>query len=237
MITEISTNPQLQAGEYLHSLVSDYKDSPVLLFLAGGSALEVLAHIQSDVLTKNLTICMGDDRFSRDEISNNFLQLQKTDFYSRAVTRFVHFIPTCPNPDESHDSFCNRIDTALVDYYKTHSSVYTLGLFGVGEDGHIASIFPNTKTEFVKIYERENYFVTTVQKTVFCPERISLTPAMITNSLDTVVLYAVGQAKCTGILQRLCDTSIELHDMPAQVLAVHTNAVLFTDCPYTSKQT
>jgi len=237
MITAVSTNPEQQAGEYIRSKLREHENKDILLYISGGSSLNILQFIQNDVLIQNVTICMGDERFSRDDTINNFLQLKKTDFYSRAVTRFVHFIDTCPIVEESHSSFCNRIHTTLSDYYKTHTNTYTLGLFGVGEDGHTASIFPNTKKEFSKIYESKNYFVTTVQKTVPCPKRISITPTIISNSLDAVVLYAVGQAKCAGILRHISDTSIELHDMPAQALALHTNAKLFTDCQDSAKQT
>lgn len=53
-----------QAGKALDKLLAEHKNLPILLVLSGGSALEILDEIKADVLSKNLTITMLDERFT-----------------------------------------------------------------------------------------------------------------------------------------------------------------------------
>src|SRR4051812_45524273 len=79
------------AGEELNRLLASYKTVPVLLLLSGGSALFMLDYVSKNNTGEFLTISMLDERFSEDKEVNNFLQMQKMDFYSFALETETSF--------------------------------------------------------------------------------------------------------------------------------------------------
>jgi 6-phosphogluconolactonase/glucosamine-6-phosphate isomerase/deaminase len=152
MKTQTSDTPSLEAGQYIQEKLASHKDEYILLLVAGGSALAVLEAIDGTKLTSKVTIATTDDRFTHEAKGNNFAQLQQTNFYKDAREVGVQCISSKPQMSDTHESFTKRITLAFEDYFKIHSNSYTIGLFGIGEDGHTASIFPTSESEFISKY-------------------------------------------------------------------------------------
>jgi len=96
---------------------------------------------------------------------------------------------------------------------------YSIGLFGVGTDGHTAGIKPGTSSvnasERAVDFDGEDF------------ERITMTPRAI-KQLNEAVLLAMGPEKSATINQ-LLHQDLPLTVQPAQVLKMVKKSTLFTD--------
>ena len=179
MRTHVSENPDRDAGEHLTLLLRGHSQEHILLVLSGGSAFALLPYIDPSVLGPHLTICMADERFTRDENGNNFLQLTQTEFCARAKEAGCLFIDSTPLQDEPQQQFTLRMQEAITAYTDAHPEYYAVGTFGIGEDGHTAGIFPTTEKEFVSIYRSGEFYVSLTQTRAPYPFRATVTPTFI----------------------------------------------------------
>ncbi len=230
MKTSITAAPGQDAGKHISDTLRMHAHQPVLFLISGGSALTVLTHIDPEVLGANITIGLVDERFTTDEQGNNFMQLESTDFYKTALEKGVRFIVTKPHSGERHENFALRIGDALESLIETTHTQFTVGLFGIGEDGHTASIFPSTEHEFKQAYNSDRPYVAISRPDIPYPFRISLTPQFIEEKIDEVILYAVGSKKCDNILSYMHTKNFGAHEIPALIPARHIGSTLFTDC-------
>lgn len=101
----------------------------------------------------------------------------------------------------------------------------SLGVFGVGSDGHTAGIKPQLKTNFTKNfggnesvvgYRADDYM------------RITLTPIGV-SKLNTIVIYATGEEKRVKMRQLLTGSEKNVYRCPAVLFQSHPRAHLFTD--------
>lgn len=230
MKTNISFEPAQEAGKHITEILNAHAQQPVLFLVSGGSALKVLDMIDTSVLSSNLTIVTMDERLTTDQNGNNFLQLLQTKFLNEAISKNVHFIKTIPEEGERHEQFATRIGSAIDAYLQAHTDCFTLGLFGIGEDGHTASIFPATEQDFNEAYTSDSSYVAITRPQEQYPFRISITPAFIEEKISEAVLYAVGSKKCDNILSYMHTKHFGVHEIPALIPARHPESTLFTDC-------
>lgn len=96
---------------------------------------------------------------------------------------------------------------------------YTIGLFGIGSDGHTAGIKPNTVAvdvaDIVSDFAGEDF------------ERITITPAFIPY-VDEAVLQAFGEDK-HHVIQQLLHDSVDVHVQPAQILKEISKLTVYSD--------
>ena len=230
MKTNISFEPAQEAGKHITETLNAHTQQPVLFLISGGSALKVLDTIDTAVLGSNVTIVAMDERLTHDQNGNNFLQLSQAKFFNEAVLKSVHFIKTVPEEGERHEQFAARIGSDVDAYLQAHTDCFTLGLFGIGEDGHTASIFPATEQDFSDAYTRDSAYVAITRPQEQYPFRITITPAFIEEKISEVVLYAVGSKKCDNILSYMHTKNFGAHEIPALIPARHPKSTLFTDC-------
>lgn len=231
MRTHVSEAPDRDAGKHLSALLERHKSESILLVLSGGSAFAILPHIDPNVLGPHVTICMADERFTRDEDGNNFLQLAHTDLYTQAQAAGCAFIDSTPHAHEPQHQFTLRMQEAFTAYMDAHPEYYAVGTFGIGEDGHTAGIFSTPHKEFTSLYRSGELYVSLTQTSAPYPFRATITPTFIEEVLDEVILYAVGKNKCENILDYMYNRTFEQHEVPALIPASHPQSTLFTDCP------
>ena len=230
MESHISLEAAKEAGAYIEKRIFDNYNKSILFIISGGSSLAVLEHINPEKISKSTTLVVTDERFTNDLVGNNFLQLQQTIFYSKAREVGVQFISTIPLDNERHEQFAERIQKQIESYYSENLNSYTIGLFGIGEDGHTASIFPTTEIEFNTAYKSDSYYVPVTQPEQKYPFRATVTPSFIEEKINDVVLYAVGSTKCDNILKYMHNKNFAHHEIPALIPAQHPSSILFTDC-------
>jgi len=230
MRTHISSTPAQDGGAYLQQKLGAHRDQNILLLASGGSSLSVLEHIDSMVLGPHVTLCTSDERYSYEETGSNFKQLQKSSFYAKALEAGATCLPTIPQDGETHSEFATRIENILKQYKETYPNCYTLGVLGIGDDGHTGGIFPASETDFNALYESDALYVANVQENVQYPYRTTITPMFIEDMMDDVVLFAVGSNKCDNILNYMHNKNFSRFQIPALIPARHPQSILFTDC-------
>lgn len=225
----VSENPSQEAGEYITSHLHAHYREATLLLLSGGSAFDILNWIDMSRSGPNVLVGLVDDRYTNDE-GNNFVQLQMTAFYKRALERNILFIDSRPHGHETRELLILRMNEEIDAFKKSHPEHYALGLFGIGEDGHTASIFPASEIEFEEMYTAQEFFIPSHTELVPYKDRITVNPTVIEDMLNDVVLYAVGEQKCNTVLKQMHTRSFEDYELPVLIPARHPQSALFTDC-------
>ncbi len=231
MKTHVTEKPESEAGKYISDVLKQHAHEHILLLLSGGSAFSIIPHIATEDLGSHVTIGMVDERFTVKEDGNNFLLFTRTPFYSEAKESGVRFFESVPEPQEKQYEFAQRMQEQIEDYFYGHPNSFAVGVFGIGEDGHTAGIFPATEDEFARIYKTNDFYIHVTQNRHEYAQRTTITPALIEEVLDEVVIYAVGKNKCENILDYMYNRTFAPHEIPALIPASHPHSILFTDCP------
>ncbi|MEX1995740.1 MAG: 6-phosphogluconolactonase [Candidatus Saccharimonadales bacterium] len=186
----------------------------VLWLIPGGSAMTVAIKtalkLPVDQLG-SLTLTLTDERYGPvGHPDSNWLQLQNAGLHLPGATRR----PVLSGHDmqTTVENFADLLKT------QTQQASYTIGLFGIGEDGHTAGILPGSKAvksgELAVGYDAGKY------------KRITITPAAIAK-LDEAVVYASGEAKHPE-LDKL-GKKLPIEKQPAQALKQAGKLTIFND--------
>ena len=209
-------NPKEEASEYIVSVLKEHltNGEKVLWLVPGGSAIKVavlVAESLKDFDCSNLSISLTDERYGEVEHSDSsFFQLKKAGFKVDGA----HLYPALLGK-EKYETI-KEYDEILKNLIS--ESDYSLGLFGIGADGHTAGILPSSPAvdsqDFIFGYQGGNYY------------RITTTPKSI-SLIDEVVVYAVGCEK-KETLDKLKGES-SLSEQPAQALKQASRFIIFND--------
>jgi 6-phosphogluconolactonase len=97
-------------------------------------------------------------------------------------------------------------------YFSPSTSFIDIAFFGMGPDGHTASLFPHHPA----LESEEEWFIKIDNAPKLPPERISLSPKSI-QSLKYVCLFAVWESKKEALANFLDDT-VDVRDCPVKLL-------------------
>lgn len=127
-----------------------------------------------------------------------------------------------------HTFVYNEIDetTAIHDYnieFNSRFNIFDFILVSVGEDGHIASLFPSRKLLFsdVEGYQYE------YNSPKFPTKRISLTPKSLFNAKAVVLLFMGVDKK--RALENFLSFNSSINECPARLLKEHPNLLVLTN--------
>jgi len=187
----------------------------VLWLVSGGSAIATAVSTatalrQFDV--SRLSISLVDERYGPiGHSSENWQQLLKAGF--SLPTAQLYRPLTGQSRSETTKAFNTWLEAHIT------NANYSIGLFGIGTDGHTAGIKPGTSSVDAPLwaidFNGEDF------------ERITITPWAI-EQLDEVVLQAIGQEK-SKVVGQLLHENLTLSEQPAQVLKMVKKSTLFTD--------
>ena len=196
------------------------------LCLSGGAtpkrAYELLADLGASLDWQKIHLFWGDERFvPPDHRDSNFRMAREAliDLVPIPAAQ-IHPVPTnAASPEEAAGLY----EAELQAYYgsktlKSERPLFDVTLLGLGEDGHIASLFPGTKA----LDERAAWVTSIIGAK---PEpRISLTYPALQSS--RIILFVVSGAKKRDILARVLANDMTL---PAGRLATHGTIRIFAD--------
>jgi 6-phosphogluconolactonase/glucosamine-6-phosphate isomerase/deaminase len=225
-----SQKPAHNAAEKLGRLLHDTEPNSVLLMLSGGSAFQLLEHLDPSKSFAHVTISMLDERYSTEKAINNFARLTETEFYVKARTGAASFLDTRIQDGESFNEAEVRFDYAVKSWIHDNPGGKIIVTMGIGEDGHTAGIFPHENDEkFRFLFEQDEHFVVGYHaSTSTYPERMTVTDHFLREYADAAVIFATGEAKRTA-LQRVLAGEGNLYETPARIVREMKNAELFTD--------
>jgi 6-phosphogluconolactonase/glucosamine-6-phosphate isomerase/deaminase len=219
-----------EAGEYLNSLLMQNQKSPVLLMLSAGSSLALLDYVGKTALGEFLTISPLDDRFSQDPSVNNFLQLQRSDFYAIAQEAGASFFGTLPRPGEAINDLASRWEKNLREWRLQNPNGKILATVGIGADGHTAGIFPYPEdaNKFARLFTSDDWTAAydAIGKHKYS-QRITATLTFF-KMIDEAVIFVTGAEK----KQKLGDVLAckgEINELPALAWHKIKKATLVTD--------
>lgn len=206
-LVAVSILNQLQLGKH------------VLFFVTGGSSIlvavkvaDILREHPKQNLTQNLIIMMTDERYGPiGHLDSNWQQLIEKGFNLQQAKQMP--ILTGDNRDITTEKFNATLKQELA------AADYRISLFGIGKDGHIAGILPESPAlsseDFAFGYDTSTF------------SRITITPKVI-EKLDEIVVWVQGEEKW-GIIENLKEKNIDITKQPAQILKKVPLLTIFTD--------
>ena len=157
-------------------------NSRVLWIVSGGSNIETEVEIMNTISLKEsakLEIILSDERFGdKDHPDSNYLKLVSAGF-KKKNSNFENIL-TNNNPKEVARNYCNLFKA------KIQKTDYIIAELGIGSDGHIAGVLPNSSAincnELASYYDGPDF------------KRLTLTfNALI--KINEAFIYSVGREK------------------------------------------
>lgn len=214
-ITYLHSGDKEEIARYIAAHIQAKLDEgkKVLWLVPGGSAAEIAVAVRYS-LTRNLqtlTVSLTDERFGPDgHVDSNWEQLTRSGFNYDGLKR----VPVLTGLDlaATTSTFNEFLTQALKE------NDYSIGLFGMGADGHTAGILPGSPAieskDFCVNYQGPDYI------------RITTTPWFIA-LLSEAFLFTSGEAKHRQL--ELLNQEVPLAEQPAQALKLVPMLTVFND--------
>jgi 6-phosphogluconolactonase/glucosamine-6-phosphate isomerase/deaminase len=192
------------------------KHDRVLWLICGGSNIEAEVRIMEslpDDLTHKLAIFMTDERYGDvGHVHSNAKQLHDAGFQAKQAI-FVPMLEPGFSIDETQERYSQALERAF-----EHADV-VIAQFGIGADGHIAGILPNSlavsASAWITAYEAPHY------------TRMTLTFEALRH-IDAAYALVMGKDKIAA-LERLRDEDVSLQEQPSQILKQLPEAFIYND--------
>lgn len=212
-ISDLNTGERALAAR----LANELSERRVLWLVPGGSNIPISVIVMNSLpkkLQANLTVALTDERYGApNHLDSNWLQLREAGFRP-GVAKIIPVLGNRPMPlGETITAYEKNLKQALdeVDL--------VIGQFGIGPDGHIAGILPNSSAAIDK------NLVCGYQAPTFT--RITLTPAGF-KYVDAAYVFAFGDEKLQT-LQNLLDKNLPIAKQPSQILKTIEEVYVYND--------
>ena len=217
MQQQYDSHPVQAAADHIAQLISEKlaNNEKVFWFLSGGSGIQVVLEVARQLNGQdlhNLAATLSDERYGPvGHADENWQQLIDGGFSLPGAVLYRPLI------SEDQITTANRFGAWVAQHMA--DAHYSIGLFGIGNDGHTAGIKPHssavTANAWSEYFHGDDF------------ERITITLLPI-SQLDEAVIQASGQDKLP-ILKSLVNESIPVVNQPAQALKSIPLSTLYTD--------
>lgn len=163
----------------------------------------------------------GDERCEPADSDENNSHSAKVLFLDKVNIPESNIYPVCVSlkPKKAAEVYANRIAS----FFRPSTPQFDLILLGLGENGHTASLFPNSNMVFKPEEIVKEVYVTELKK-----YRITMTPALI-NQARQILFLVEGENKA-GILNSVLTSDFKPDQFLAQLIKpVNSNLDWFTD--------
>jgi len=210
--------PEIAISPIASKLKSSIYMGPTLWIISGGSNIKLEVAIMERVdseLSSNLTIALADERYGEyNHPNSNMTQLLKAGFDPKNGQLIEILNPNYPSLSDTVKSYQDKLSPIIED------ATTIIGQFGMGSDGHIAGILPNSPAsqelpDIIGSYQSQPY------------TRITLTFNGI-RKISSAFLVAVGQEKHDQ-LDKLINQDLPLNIQPAQIIKQLPEAYIYND--------
>ncbi len=209
-------NNHEEASSCLSNLIAtnimESKSNDFSIGLSGGSTPKLAYSMMLNDITdfSNITLWTIDDRWVplTDENSN---QKMINSNFSQTNSKILAIKYSGDNPHEDAELYSQSL--------KENITTFDSGVIGLGDDGHIASLFPNT----AGLEETDNLFIAN-EVNIISKWRITSTFKLLSN-ISNLYLLVTGENK-KDILSKALNGS----DLPVnKLLKMRENTVIITD--------
>ncbi|MDL2342400.1 MAG: 6-phosphogluconolactonase [Patescibacteria group bacterium] len=188
----------------------------VLWLVSGGSNVKASVTVMqalAEVLTANLTILLADERYGAVSHPNSNAQQLLASGFNPQRARLLSVLQDNTSFSATRDNYDRIARSAFTD------NEIVIGQFGIGPDGHIAGILPNseavTSPEFVAAYSQQPY------------QRLTLTPHAL-KRVSAAYALVFGDDKRPA-LELLASKLVPYAEQPSQILKELPEAYVFND--------
>ena len=209
----------LALAQEVSRYVREQTTVPVLLLLSGGSALSVVKRLGTWDDMSALTIAVLDERCDPTNRESNWAKIVKTAWFSLATANGAAHIDTLTLVDDTLDTLAARFEEGLAAWRTEHPSGIIVGLFGMGDDGHTAGIFPMPEDPeaFADRFQSDRLVIGYhAPDTVTVSRRITVTLTGI-RSFACGFAYVCGGQKRDNLYELRCGAPRPLHIFPAGI--------------------
>jgi hypothetical protein len=232
MIHDKVREPGREVANQLTSFFAQYADVPMLILLSGEVCFDVIQHLNTKHLPKNLSVSVLDERYDSNQ-GNIFDQLTDKLFYKQARDMGVHFFDMRPTSGETLKSVAERLNTTLHSWRETNPDGLIVTIQDIGQDGRIAGVVGKTmKTgEFLGTFEDRNtwavgYKLLPTQSEHL--ERVTATLSFMRHEVNHAYVIVDIKNGLTA-LRTLLNEGGYLSDFPALILRDMNKVEIFTD--------
>jgi 6-phosphogluconolactonase/glucosamine-6-phosphate isomerase/deaminase len=212
-----SVNVSAGQEDLLSCLRENLSKGRVLYLLAGGSNIEIEIAILNSLdtkLTSNLKMLLADERYGpKGHKDSNYLKLMESGLDVKQAD-FPDILDANLGPEETANRF-------LLSYedFKNEADLI-VGQLGIGDDGHIAGVLPNTpgvkSDQTVVYYESSPY------------KRITLSLKALREDIDKTYIFCFGANKKPA-LTRLTSGEETLESLPCLILKEMADVTVYND--------
>ena len=212
--------PEIAISPLTSKLKGSLNLGPTLWLVPGGSNIPLVVSVMASLsveLTDNLIVGLTDERFGPyGHPDSNWVQLKNAGFDPKRA-RILEILKEGEGSDLSSviARYNSELDTVLDEV------TATIGLFGMGTDGHIAGILPNSPAV------NEASYSTVIGYSGTPYSRITISFSAI-RRLNSAFLIAMGETKRSQ-LERLINQDAPLEEQPAQIIKQVSEAYLYND--------
>lgn len=213
----IMVNTPEKGLEIAKKIIYESSSPKTALFLSGGSTPKPLYHqLAKEADLKVGAVAMVDERFGEPmhETSNERM-IKETGFLDYLKYKDIRFYSVLEKDRDRAEVSKNYDETIRWLMYHFSKSI---GILGMGADGHIAGIAPNRKDFNNPLFNREDekLFIDSFNDELGSfKQRITMT-FLALSMLDQIILLAFGKEKKKGLKKAIEDGSIE--EIPARFL-------------------
>ncbi len=224
-------NVAIRAGDFLSRELLALAGKETLLLVSGGSSLGTFEHMSDASFRSNITVGQIDERWTSHQGDLNAEAFKKT-LFSKKIREFgAPFVPidtSLPSVEESaraYEEYLKQWKTAW------HDSAI-VAVLGIGEDGHIAGIMPNTTD--TNVFNRDFYDTRAwyrgydTEGVGEFPSRVTATMKFLYQEVHVAFVVCAGGKK-RGALERLYAPEGSLAQTPARILREMRHVYLFSD--------
>ncbi len=198
-------------------IITSHKGKKILWLVPGGSNIAIAAEVSKalpEEIFDNLTVALTDERYGTPgHVDSNYRQLYEAGFQINKE----HFTDIL----ESNASFIDTIVSTNLRLQRFFiSNEVVIGFFGMGADGHIAGILPDSPTTqeytaWYAGYDAGNF------------KRMTLTPFAF-SQINIAIVSAFGAEKRKA-LDMLHTHNVPIEKQPAQIVKQIAKARIYND--------
>lgn len=181
------------------------------VMLTGGHSAAKVYEAWSGFLNKQsisgVTFYLGDERCVPGSSPHSNYGLIMKKLFKNGIPDGCDFI--------SMDGGMADFNLAAISYEKLLPKKIDIMLLSLGEDGHIASIFPNSR-----VIEQFDRLITPSTAPVFPLNRLTVTPRLL-RSANQIYVMAIGGKK-SEVFSRVKLAPLEIADLPARLVPYAT---------------